>query len=74
MHSNHLTEGAPTASAAMQADPVTEARRVLADDERARTEACAQEIADVLAKHGMRLETTVARVVLVPGPMPEVDA
>lgn len=71
MHTHHTDEGA--SSAALTSDPVAEARRVLAEDTRARAEACAQEISEVLARHGMHLETTPAQIVLSPATLPEVD-
>lgn len=71
MHTHHTDEGAP--SATTTADPVAAARRVLAEDTRTRVEACAQEIAEVLAKHGMRLETTPAQITLAPISPSEVD-
>ncbi|WP_328336750.1 hypothetical protein [Streptomyces violaceus] len=47
-------------------DPVAEARRVLAEDQEKRAEACAAEIEDVLAKHGMRLQITQPQITIVP--------
>lgn len=62
MHSHHdHVEGAASAS-----DPVAEARRVVAQDEQARMQACAEEIQAVLAKHGMRLDVTPAQISIVP--------
>jgi hypothetical protein len=71
MHSNHTTEGAVSASAA-QVDPIAEARALIAKDSQERMTACAAEIEQVLAKHGMRLETAPVQIVLVPVPLPEV--
>lgn len=65
MHSHHANEGAASASAPEE-DRVTKARRVLAEDQQARVEACAAEIAEVLNKHGMRLEATPAQITLTP--------
>lgn len=54
-----------------KADPLAEARRLLAEDEGARMQACAAEIEQVLAKHGCRLEVTPARIVLAALPLGE---
>jgi hypothetical protein len=48
------------------ADRLTEARRILAEDEDARMQSCAEEIQAVLAKHGMRLDVTPARITILP--------
>lgn len=64
MHSSHTDEGAASASA--PEDPIATARRVIAEDERARVEACAAEIEQVLARHGMRLEVSPAHIVISP--------
>ena len=55
------TEGAASAS-----DPLAEARRVVAADEQARMQACAEEIQAVLAKHGMRLDVSQPQITSVP--------
>lgn len=61
------TEGAPSASASgRDTDPVADARRLIADHEQARMQACAQEIEAVLARHGMRLDVTPAQISIVP--------
>lgn len=72
MHSNHTTEGAPSASIPEREDPLSAARTLIAQDAQQRMECCAAEIEQVLAKWGMRLETTPARVMLAPNPSPEV--
>ena len=74
MHTNHTpNEGASSASQAPaaegdepQVDPVAEARRLVAEDEAARMQACAAEIQEVLARYGMSLEVTPPRIVLTP--------
>lgn len=48
------------------ADPLADARALLAADEQARMQACAAELEQVLAKHGMRLEVTPAQINIVP--------
>ncbi|GAA2929947.1 hypothetical protein [Streptomyces enissocaesilis] len=47
-------------------DPVAEARRLIALDEQARMQACAAEIEQVLARHGMRLDVTPAQISIAP--------
>lgn len=55
-----------SADAPEQADPVAEARRVLAEDEEARMQACAAKIQEVLVEYGMSLEVTPSQITLVP--------
>lgn len=50
----------------VQADPLAEARALIARDLQQRMEACAAEIEAVLAKHGMRLDVTPAQISIVP--------
>lgn len=70
MHSHHdHTEGAGSVSVledGSQPDMIAEARRVVAEDEQARMHACAEEISQVLAKHGMQLSVTPAQITIVP--------
>jgi hypothetical protein len=73
VHSGHTHEGAPTASApqdlasaALAEDKLTQARALLAEDEQRRMRECATEIEQVLARHGMRLDTTPAQISIVP--------
>ncbi|MEU2924206.1 hypothetical protein ABZ636_03965 [Streptomyces sp. NPDC007251] len=66
MHSNHTEEGAPSASASEQSDPLAEARALIAKDSQERMQACAAEIEEVLARHGMRLDVTPAQIAIVP--------
>lgn len=47
-------------------DPLADARRVLAEHEQARVQACASEIEAVLAKYGMSLDVTQPQITLVP--------
>jgi hypothetical protein len=47
-------------------DSLAEARRLLAEDAEARMRACAAEIEQVLAKHGMRLDVTPPAITIVP--------
>ncbi len=49
-----------------QADPLAEARRLLAEDAEARMCACSEEIRAVLAKYGMRLEVAQPQISIVP--------
>lgn len=57
-----------------KADPLAEARRVLAEDEERRMQECAAEIEAVLARHGFRMETTRPQIVLTPTLPPTRDA
>lgn len=50
----------------LEPDPLAEARQLLAEDQAARMRACADEIEQVLAKHGMRLEATPPQISIVP--------
>ncbi|MGW2895846.1 hypothetical protein ACWDAO_14795 [Streptomyces sp. NPDC001212] len=45
---------------------MAEARRLVAEDEQQRMQACAAEVEQVLAKYGMRLDVTPAQITLVP--------
>ena len=68
MHSHHTHEGAPSASTPASAEEVEAARRLLAsqdEQEQARLTACAEEIQEVLARHGMRLEVSPGQINLV---------
>ncbi|MFI2367317.1 hypothetical protein [Streptomyces sp. NPDC018833] len=47
-------------------DPLAEAYRLIAEREQERMQACADEIEQVLAKHGMRLDVTPAQISIVP--------
>lgn len=47
-------------------DPVTEARRIVAEDEQRKTEECAAEIEQVLAKYGRKLVITQPQITIVP--------
>jgi hypothetical protein len=47
-------------------DPLDDARRLLAEDQQRRLEACQAEIEQVLAKHGMRLQITQPQISIVP--------
>jgi hypothetical protein len=47
-------------------DPLAEARRLLAEDQQRRLEACNAEIEQVLARHGMRLQISQPTVTIVP--------
>lgn len=49
-----------------ESDPLAEARRLVAEDEQQRMQACAAEVEQVLAKYGMRLDVTPAQITLVP--------
>lgn len=51
---------------ARQEDPLIEARRLLAEDQQQRAEACAAEIETALAKHGMRLQISQPQISIVP--------
>ena len=48
------------------ADPLDDARRLIAEHEQQRMQACAAEIEQVLARYGMRLDVTPAHISLVP--------
>lgn len=48
------------------ADQLTAARRLLAEDQQQRAEACNAEIEEVLARHGMRLQITQPQITIVP--------
>jgi hypothetical protein len=48
------------------ADPVADARRIIAQDQQRRMEACLADITAVLEKHGMDLHVEPARLTLVP--------
>ncbi|MFF1684599.1 hypothetical protein [Streptomyces sp. NPDC058254] len=63
-HGHQDVEGA--ASASTPEDPLTEARRLLDEDEAARMQACAEDLQAVLAKHGMRLEVAPSQISIVP--------
>lgn len=65
MHSNHLEEGSPSASA-VEGDALTAARQLLAEEQQQRMVACSQEISEVLARYGMQLEVTPSQVTLRP--------
>jgi hypothetical protein len=47
-------------------DPVHEARRIVAEDEQRKTEACRAEIEQVLAKYGRKLVVTQPQITIVP--------
>lgn len=67
MHSHHPKqpeEGTPSASAPK--DPLAAARVLIAQEEQARMEACAAELQEVLAKHGMRLDVAPAQISIAP--------
>lgn len=49
-----------------QPDPLTEARRLLAEDAEERMRACSEEIQAVLAKYGCRLDVTQPQISIVP--------
>lgn len=69
MHANHTDEGAPTASAPdpeALAQRIAEAQQVLAEATQDRIDACAQELGEVLARHGMRLSVTQPTIILTP--------
>ena len=51
---------------ARQEDEIAEARRLLAEDQERRMQACNAEIEQVLAKHGMRLQISQPTVAIVP--------
>jgi MarR-like DNA-binding transcriptional regulator SgrR of sgrS sRNA len=57
---------APDTQTDSQPDPLSEARRLLAEEEQARRQACAEEIHQVLAKYGFRLQITEPQIVLIP--------
>lgn len=63
-HDTALPEEAPAPDA--QDSPLDEARRLLAEDAQQRMLACAAEIEQVLARHGMRLEVTTPQISIVP--------
>ena len=56
----------PTPATGPEQSDLDAARALLAEEEKARMEACAAEIHQVLAKYGMRLEVTPAQIALVP--------
>jgi len=65
MHVHHAeAEGAQSAS--LPDDPLHAARELIAEEQRMRLQACAEEIQAVLAKYGMRLDVTPPQVVLNP--------
>ncbi|MEV7240470.1 hypothetical protein AB0N92_04290 [Streptomyces sp. NPDC093248] len=68
MHSHHdHTEGTPSASSPdAEPDPVTAARALLAENERARMQACSEELQAVLAKYDMRLDVAAPQISIVP--------
>jgi hypothetical protein len=66
MHSNHTHEGAQSASAAEQPDPLAEARALIAKDSQERMERCAEEIHAVLDKYGMRLDVAPPQISIIP--------
>ncbi|MFF3891793.1 hypothetical protein ACFYY3_01035 [Streptomyces sp. NPDC001812] len=47
-------------------DPLAEARRLIAEHEQARIQACAAEIEQVLTKYGMLLDVTPAQISIRP--------
>jgi hypothetical protein len=49
-----------------QTNPLDDARRLIAEHEQQRTQACADEIQQVLAKHSMRLQITQPTIAIVP--------
>lgn len=51
---------------ARQEDQLAEARRLLAEDQQRRAEACNAEIEAVLAKHGMRLQISQPQISIIP--------
>lgn len=51
---------------APDADPLADARRLLADHEQQQTEACLAELEAVLAKYGRRLQITEPKISIVP--------
>lgn len=51
---------------AADVDPIAEARRLIAEDEQHRMQACLDEIEQILDKHGMRMTVVPARVTLTP--------
>lgn len=51
-----------------EGDPLNEARRLIAEHEQQRMQACAAEIEQVLAKYGMRLDVAQPQIAIVPNP------
>ena len=67
MHSRPLEEDAqPTPPATPEQSDLEAARALLAEEEKARMQACAVEIQEVLAKYGMTLEVPPPQIALVP--------
>lgn len=67
MHSRPLGEDAqPTPTATPEQSDLEAARALLAEEEKARMQACAAEIQEVLAKYGMTLEVPPPQIALVP--------
>lgn len=66
MHSSHIDEGAPSASAPGSEDPLAAAQALIAKDLQERMQACAAEIHEVLERHGMRLDVNPAQISIVP--------
>lgn len=56
--------GAPSASAVTD-EQLANARRLIAENEQDRMQACAAEIEQVLAKHGMHLQVTQPQISIV---------
>lgn len=66
MHSDHTEEGLQTPVAAPAQSDLDAARALLAEEEKARMQACTTEIQEVLAKYGMTLEVPPPQIALVP--------
>ena len=67
MHSRTLEDGAQQPpSTTPEPSDLDAARALLAEEEKARMQACAVEIQEVLAKYGMTLEVPPPQIALVP--------
>jgi hypothetical protein len=60
------TEGPEEPEATSEPSALDAARALLAENDRIRMEACADEIRQVLAKYGMRLDIPPPQIVLTP--------